>query len=90
MDASPSVRSKLVRSIVDLTELCENKPQGLRTLHELCVALSEYADDDDYSVAHDLEEYVAECLKIAEGNGDPVWRKQLLATLEDDMDEENA
>ena len=89
MDVSPSVRSKLVRSIVALSELCEGKPRELRALYEVCVALSDYADDDDYSVAHDLQDYMEECLKVAEGNGDPQWRQQLLETLEDDMDEEN-
>ena len=78
-----------MRSIVALAELCEKKPNELRALHEVCIALSDYADDDDYSVAHDLEDYVGECLKIAQGSGDETWRSQLRATIEDDMDEEN-
>jgi hypothetical protein len=85
MEVSPSARIKLVKSIVSLADACEGRPKELHYLYELCLALIEYAQDDDYSVAHDLSEYIQECMRIAEGNGDEKWRQELLETLQDDM-----
>jgi hypothetical protein len=85
MDVSPATRNTLIRSVIALAQSAESNTRTLKLLVDLCTALSEYADDDDHSVAHDLEDYVTECLHVAQGQGDSDWRDELLATLEDDL-----
>lgn len=82
-----STQVNLAKSIVSLCDSCEGRPNELTNIVEICKAMSECADDD-HSIAFDLLEYVQECLKIAEGNGDRVWRQQLLETLQFDMKDE--
>jgi hypothetical protein len=79
-----STQVTLAKSIVSLSESCEGKVEELNDLLEICRAMSECADDD-HSIAYDLLEYIQESVKIAEGDGDRVWRQQLLETLQDDM-----
>ncbi len=85
MDVSPATRNTLIKSVIALAKSAESNPQTLKLLVDLCTALSEYANDDDHSVAHDLEDYVTECLQVAQGTGDSDWRDELLETLEVDL-----
>lgn len=85
MDVEPATRNSLIRSIIALTHAAGENISTLKLLVDLCTALSEYATGDDHSAAHDLEDYVTECLRVAEGNGDEAWRDELLETLEQDL-----
>ncbi len=85
MDVSPATRNTLIRSIIALTQASGTNTTTLRLLVDLCTALSDYANNDDHSAAHDLEDYVTECLRVAEGKGDMTWRNELLQTLEEDL-----
>jgi hypothetical protein len=89
MDVAPATRNKLVRSVIALTRSAEHDERTLSLLLDLCSALSDYANDDDYSVAHDLQDYVEEALRVARGNGDGSWRDELLEALELDMKSED-
>jgi hypothetical protein len=88
MDVSPTTRNTLIRSIIALTQAADSDTRTLKLLVDLCTALSDYAGDDDHSVAHDLEDYVKECLEVAEGKEDGEWRDELLETLEEDLKNE--
>lgn len=85
MDVDPATRNTLIRSIIALTKAAGDNTATLKLLVDLCTALSEYASSDDYSAAHDLEDYVTESLRVAEGSGDEAWRDELLETLEEDL-----
>jgi hypothetical protein len=85
MDVSPATRNTLIRSVIALTRAAGTNTNTLKLLVDLCTALSDYANDDDHSAAHDLEDYVTECLRVAEGKGDGAWRDELLETLEEDL-----
>ena len=85
MEVSPATRNTLIRSIIALTKAAGTNTETLKLLVDLCTALSDYAEDEDHSAAHDLEDYVKECLKVAEGEDDGEWRDELLETLEVDL-----
>lgn len=84
MDMSLSIQVRLARSIIPLVKVCENMPDQLKNLYQLCETINESVDDD-HSYLYDLMEYIQECQYVAEGKADSQWRDQLLQALNDDV-----
>lgn len=57
---------------------------ALKGLLALCEVANEFASDD-HSVTYDMTEYVQECVAVAEGRGDAVWRNELLDVVAADI-----
>lgn len=84
MEMSSAIQLKLATNFLPLVEASKRDVRQLRHILALCEVANEFASDD-HSVTYDMTEYVQECIAVAEGSGDEVWRDELLDTLKSDM-----